>query len=70
MSPRIKKLFGGVAILVFLAVYCAAAITLADLVPNIWWAKLIYFVVVGVAWGLPIIPLISWMNKAREAPRR
>lgn len=63
MNPRIKKLFGGVGILVFLAVYIALAVVLAEFIPAFWLAKLVYFVVVGMAWGVPIIPFITWMNK-------
>jgi hypothetical protein len=27
--------------------------------------KLAYFAIVGIGWGLPIIPLITWMNRGR-----
>jgi hypothetical protein len=63
MSPPVKKLIGGVGILVFLALYIAVAMIVAQFLPNFWLVKLIYFVVVGTAWGVPIIPLITWMNK-------
>jgi hypothetical protein len=63
MNPRIKKLIGGVGILAFLAVYISLAIVVAELLPAWPLVKLVYFVVVGVAWGVPIIPFITWMNK-------
>jgi hypothetical protein len=53
----------GVGILLFLAAYIWAAVSLAALVPDLWWAKVLYFAVAGTAWGLPIIPLISWAEK-------
>ena len=65
MTPRIKKLLGGAAIIVFVVLYCAAAATLVDRVPTLWCARLAYFLVVGVAWGLPVIPLMTWMNRER-----
>jgi hypothetical protein len=63
MSPHIKKLFGGIGILAFLAIYIALAIVVAEYLPPIRLVKLVYFVVVGTAWGVPIIPFITWMNK-------
>lgn len=63
MNPRIKKLVGGVGILVFLAIYISLAIVVAEFLPPWPLVKLIYFVVVGTAWGVPIIPFITWMNK-------
>ncbi len=65
MTPRVKKLIGGVGIVVFVALYCIVASAVADYVPPYWWARLIYFLVVGTAWGLPVIPLINWMNRER-----
>ena len=53
------------AIEVFALSYSAAAATLVDCVPTFWWARLVYFLIVGTAWGLPIIPLITWMNRER-----
>jgi hypothetical protein len=63
MNPRIKKLIGGVGILAFLAIYISLAIVIAEFLPSFWLVKLVYFVVVGTAWGVPIIPFITWMNK-------
>ena len=65
MPQRIRKLVGGVAILAFLAAYIVTAITLAAFVPNLWPVKLIYFLVVGMAWGAPLLPLLAWMNRGR-----
>ena len=65
MSQHLRKLVGSVAILAFLAAYCAVAIILAEFVPSFWLAKLVYFLVVGTAWGAPLIPLLSWMNRGR-----
>ncbi len=65
MNPHIKKLIGAVGILAFLALYIAVAMIVAEFLPRFWLVKLIYFVVVGTAWGVPIIPFITWMNKER-----
>lgn len=63
MNPRLKKLIGMLAMLVFLFFYVVAAITIADHLPRHWLVEAVYFVIVGVAWGLPLFPLLSWMNR-------
>ncbi len=63
MNVRVRKAIGGVGLLVFLVAYVWAATTLGGLLPNHWAVRLIYYVVVGTAWGAPILPLITWMNR-------
>ena len=63
MKARVRKAIGGVGILVFLGVYVWVAATLGSRLPNQWAVRLIYYAVVGTSWGLPLIPLISWMNR-------
>jgi len=65
MSARIRKAIGGLAMLVFLAGYIWAMSTLGQKVPPMWAAKLAFYLVAGTAWGLPLIPLIAWMNRGR-----
>ena len=65
MNARLRKAIGGVAMLAFLAAYVGAVVTLGDHVPNHWLAKLAFYGIAGVAWGVPIIPLITWMNRGR-----
>jgi len=63
MPPRIKKIIGSFAILLFLAVYAMAAVSLHDLLPDNFLLELLYFAIAGTAWGAPLIPLLSWMNR-------
>lgn len=63
MNPRLKTLIGSLAILLFLFGYVVAALAIADHVPQHWAAQLAYFLVVGTAWGLPLIPLMKWMGR-------
>lgn len=65
MGPRLRKLLGGIGMLAFLAFYVVAAISLADLLPNWGWLRALYFIVAGLAWGLPLIPLLTWMDRGR-----
>jgi hypothetical protein len=65
MTARVRKLIGMVGMLAFLAAYVVAVSKVADFVPKQWAAQLVFFVVVGLGWGAPILPLISWMNRGR-----
>jgi uncharacterized protein DUF2842 len=65
MTARVRKLIGMVAILAFLAAYVAVVATLGDRLPRNWLVQVIYFGLAGVLWGVPLFPLISWMNRGR-----
>jgi hypothetical protein len=65
MSPRLRKLIGLVAILAFLVLYMGAVAQIAGHLPDHGPWQLIFFVLAGVLWGVPILPLISWMNRER-----
>lgn len=65
MSARVRKLIGLFAIIGFLAGYIWLFSTLADYVPKQWAVQMIFFVIAGIGWGVPILPLISWMNRGR-----
>ncbi|MFM8376735.1 MAG: DUF2842 domain-containing protein [Phenylobacterium sp.] len=65
MQPTLRSFIGSVAILVFLGVYIWAATAIADRLPDDMRIKLVFFAVAGTAWGLPILPLMTWMNRGR-----
>jgi len=65
MTARVRKLIGGVGIILFLILYVGAAVQIANLLPANAAVKLAYFAIVGIGWGAPIIPLITWMNRGR-----
>ena len=68
MSPRIRKAIGGVAILAFPTAYVVAAVTIAAHLPPNRLIQLVYFAVAGIAWGLPLVPLMSWMERGGPKP--
>ncbi len=49
----------------FIAAYVWAVLAVSEHLPDNTPVKLIYFAITGMAWGLPILPLISWMNRGR-----
>ncbi|CAN7225880.1 DUF2842 domain-containing protein [Phenylobacterium sp. LjRoot225] len=65
MSARVRKFIGLIGILIFVAAYALAASKIADHLPNNIAVQLAFYVVVGMAWGLPILPLLRWMNSGR-----
>jgi hypothetical protein len=64
IPARVRKLIGGIGILVFLGAWIWVFTSLYDLLPNNRAVQLVYFVVAGLGWGLPLMPLMSWMGKA------
>lgn len=67
MTPRIRKLIGAVALLTLVCVWALVAMAVAQFAfaSTNSWAAAIYYVVVGLGWVLPAMPLISWMLRPR-----
>ena len=63
MGPRSRKAIASLGVLIFLAVYIWGVIALGAFVPGAWWAQVLYFAVAGLAWGVPVLPLIAWAEK-------
>lgn len=71
MSVRIRKLIGAVALLVLVTVWALVAMAIAQF-PAIFGNRLIsgiYYVVAGIGWVLPAMPLIKWMSKGPVSSR-
>ena len=64
MPIRTRKLIGTVALLVLVSVWGLFAMALAQsvLTDINGFVAAIYYVVVGLGWLLPAMPLISWMS--------
>ena len=74
MSARSRKFIGTIALLVLVIVWALLAMALAQsALTNInGWIAAIYYVVAGLGWVLPAMPLISWMarpDEGRAKPR-
>ncbi|WP_293904956.1 DUF2842 domain-containing protein [Phenylobacterium sp.] len=65
MSPRLRKFIGLFAILGFCTAYVVVVVTLGAHLPDHWAARLVYYAVAGTLWGVPLFPLIRWMNEER-----
>jgi hypothetical protein len=65
MRARTRKLIGGVALLVLVIVWALAAMALAQsaLTSINGWIAALYYVIAGLGWVLPAMPLVKWMQK-------
>jgi len=65
MPRRLRKFVGTVVMVSFVLVYALVAMALAQSRPVQEAPDLLrglYYVVVGMAWVLPMLPLIKWME--------
>ena len=63
-----RKPLGAIILLVWLIAYVAVAAVVGDRIAYEHWAwKLLYFPIAGLAWVLPVKPLLKWMH-AKDAP--
>lgn len=63
MSIRIRKLIGAVILLVLVAVWALIAMAIAQF-PAIFGNPIVaglYYVVAGIGWIFPAMPVIKWM---------
>ena len=69
MSIRTRKFIGTVALLTLVMTWGLVAMALAQSVlTNInGFVAAIYYVVAGMGWVLPAMPLISWMSRPEKS---
>ena len=60
MGPRTRRAIASVGIVVFLTAYVWAAISLGARLPDHPLLHLLFYGVAGTAWGIPLLPLLSW----------
>jgi hypothetical protein len=65
MTIRVRKFIGTIALLVLVSVWGLVAMALAQSVlTNInGFVATLYYIVAGLGWVLPAMPLISWMAR-------
>lgn len=68
MTSRTRKMVGGLVMLAFVLLYALVAMSLADSRPVNEAPELVrsgVYIVLGLAWVLPMMPLIVWMERGR-----
>ena len=72
MRMRTRKLVGAFALLLLVAAWALCAMAFAQiLLPSTnGLVAALYYVVAGLGWVLPAMPLVAWMGRPREGERR
>ena len=65
MTIRTRKFFGTIALLMLVVVWSLLGMTVAQTpwLANSGWLQAIFYVVAGIGWVLPAMPIISWMAR-------
>ncbi|MGJ5024040.1 DUF2842 domain-containing protein [Bradyrhizobium oligotrophicum] len=63
MTIRTRKLIGAIALLLLAFAWSMMGMVMAQfpLIANSGWLQAVYYVVVGMGWVLPAMPIVSWM---------
>lgn len=65
MTIRTRKFFGTIFLLILVVVWSLLGMTVAQLpwLENSGLAQAIFYVVAGIGWVLPAMPIVSWMAR-------
>jgi hypothetical protein len=72
MPIRLRKFIGAVALFVLVIIWALVAMALAQ-APVIHDSPILsvaYYVVAGLGWVLPAMPIIAWMSRRRQDETR
>jgi hypothetical protein len=69
MSIRLRKFIGTVLLFVLVIVWALVAMALAQtpLIHDNEIASVVYYVIAGLGWVLPAMPIVSWMSRTNRA---
>jgi len=57
---RLRRAIASLGVLVFLAAYVWAVIAIGARLPDHPLIDLLFYGIAGTAWGVPLLPLLSW----------
>jgi hypothetical protein len=63
MGPRTRKAIGSIVVVAFLIFYIWLAGSVSVFVPDHPAAELAFYAFAGTLWGVPLLPLFTWMQK-------
>ena len=67
MPQSQRRIVASILILVFLGAWIWGAATIGSMLATApKWLTLIYFIVAGIGWAIPLKPVLSWMNSVPE----
>lgn len=72
MTIRARKFVGTIALILLVSFWALLAMALAQsaLTDISGWVAAIYYLVAGLGWVLPAMPLVAWMSKPDKAKPR
>lgn len=72
MTIRARKFIGAIALLVLVAVYALAAMAIGTRVLEDanGWQRFAFYIIAGIGWVIPAMPLISWMQMPDRRARQ
>jgi Protein of unknown function (DUF2842) len=65
MTIRTRKFFGAIALIVLAATWALVGMALAQMpwLESCGLLQAVFYVVVGMGWVLPAMPIVSWMSR-------
>ena len=65
MTIRTRKFFGAIALVVLAATWALVGMALAQMpwIASSGLLQAAYYVVVGMGWVLPAMPIVTWMSR-------
>jgi len=63
MGPRTRRAIAALGVCAFLVFYVWAVISIGAHLPDNQIVRLLYYGIAGIAWGFPLLPLLSWAEK-------
>jgi uncharacterized membrane protein len=65
MPIRLRKFIGAVLLLILVTVWALVAMALAQFpaIRDNAWLSVAYYVLAGMGWVLPAMPIVSWMSR-------
>jgi hypothetical protein len=69
MPIRLRKFIGAIALLVLVIVWALVAMALAQFpaIRDNAVLSVAYYVIAGLGWVLPAMPIVSWMSRKEDA---
>ena len=65
MTIRTRKFLGAIALLLLAATWALTMMAVAQMpwLASSGWRQAIFYVVAGMGWVLPAMPIVSWMSR-------
>ncbi|MEE2878342.1 MAG: DUF2842 domain-containing protein [Pseudomonadota bacterium] len=62
-----RKVIAGITLLAFIALWIFLAGTIGTLLTDApQWLQLVFYIFAGIAWVIPLRPLMRWMNSRKQ----